>query len=267
MIKSNGGVDPKDIITLSVRLNNNDDDDPKEQLGTMDVTFLYNADIVAAIKQVPPNQRSYNPTTKVWPVDLLALPDLLDHFKQLGFVAEEKLIDLCSCCQDMLQILYNNDDSCHDLLISKDETATDSKLSADATSGCVVVIDDDVRAPRSSQVPDFTGSNRIETASLEPPTKEDRLQTQLNKIMSILVEKKEEGGTNQKSLDKSDCGAAKKRRLTSSQAIWSLKRSGRNDSYDDAADAFLITRLASRSLSSAVGSSARGLRLRLPADS
>ena len=46
---------------------------------------------LAAIKQLAPIQRSYNAQTREWPVDLLALPELLCYLAPLGYTPSPPL--------------------------------------------------------------------------------------------------------------------------------------------------------------------------------
>jgi hypothetical protein len=54
------------------------------------VKFTYNLEIIAAIMQLPPNQRSFDSLTKPWPDDLFALPELLEHLEPMGYVPRNK---------------------------------------------------------------------------------------------------------------------------------------------------------------------------------
>ena len=75
-------------------------------IGRAVCAFQYDADIVAALKQLAPVQRSYSALTKEWPVDLLALPDLLAHLAQLHYVPERRLAALSGVCERLETLLY-----------------------------------------------------------------------------------------------------------------------------------------------------------------
>jgi hypothetical protein len=59
---------------------------------------MYDAEIVNAIKHLP-SQHAFDPTLKVWPIDLLALPDILEHLLPLGHAPCEnvKALSTASC--------------------------------------------------------------------------------------------------------------------------------------------------------------------------
>ena len=75
-------------------------------IGRAVCAFQYDADIVAALKQLAPVQRSYSALTKEWPVDLLALPDLLAHLAQLHYVPPARLAALSGVCERLETLLY-----------------------------------------------------------------------------------------------------------------------------------------------------------------
>ena len=53
------------------------------------VTFLFDADIVQSLKMLAPNQRTFDPVSKAWKLDLelqlLALPLMLENRLPLGY--------------------------------------------------------------------------------------------------------------------------------------------------------------------------------------
>ena len=79
-----------------------------QKIGRVIVTFVYNADVVAAIKQLPPIQRAYDATTRAWPVDLLALPELLSHLQQEAGYAPPSaaLSELSEACATIDELLH-----------------------------------------------------------------------------------------------------------------------------------------------------------------
>ena len=46
-------------------------------IGTVDVNFVYDTNIINALKQLHPCLRSYNQFTHIWTIDILALPQFL----------------------------------------------------------------------------------------------------------------------------------------------------------------------------------------------
>lgn len=80
---------------------------PVETLGKVHVKFMSNAKFVDAIKNLPPSQRSFHPTLKVWPIDLLALPDLLEHLLLLGYAPScDKVKASCASCRAIAKSMY-----------------------------------------------------------------------------------------------------------------------------------------------------------------
>ena len=75
-------------------------------IGTINVTFLYDASIVMALKMLPPTQRTYEPLSKTWSVDLFALTDLLHHVTQLGYNANERLKKIAKVTNDIESAIF-----------------------------------------------------------------------------------------------------------------------------------------------------------------
>ena len=49
------------------------------------MTFLFDADIVQSLKMLAPTQRTFDPVSKAWKLDLLALPLMLENLLPLGY--------------------------------------------------------------------------------------------------------------------------------------------------------------------------------------
>ena len=88
-------------ITLRLQLLSND-----VRVGRVTVTFLYDAAVVAAIKQLLPTHRAYVPSSKAWHVDLLALPELVEFLEPLGYKPFRALEDLAAACVRLRDDLY-----------------------------------------------------------------------------------------------------------------------------------------------------------------
>jgi len=90
--ESFGGTSASDAIKLTVQLalkghrDGKDFADTTNAIGSVLVTFLYDAKVVSALKMLSPVQPSYDPATKAWTVDILALPELVEHLEPLGYV-------------------------------------------------------------------------------------------------------------------------------------------------------------------------------------
>lgn len=221
IVRSCAGADPKDVITLTVRLdqceqsssNNNNNSNSEQQnktIGTVGVKFLYNADIVSAIKCLPPGQRSFDPATKVWSISLMALPELLlVHLEPLGFHAasNEALLQLCTSCQVISNIIFDDD------LPPPEGAESQSPISV----------------TNQSQVNTTSTVTEGESNAL----KRDNLKKELHNVVQLLKcvdsKMKKSGG-----IDRSNCGAPKKRaKLSRAQIRWSLKKRGLWSSDDE----------------------------------
>eukprot|EP00933_Yihiella_yeosuensis_P025725 TRINITY_DN19959_c1_g1_i1.p1 TRINITY_DN19959_c1_g1~~TRINITY_DN19959_c1_g1_i1.p1 ORF type:complete len:453 (-),score=61.77 TRINITY_DN19959_c1_g1_i1:358-1668(-) len=77
-------------------------------IGSLIVTFAYDPALVAAIKQLSPAQRSYDKKSKSWTLDLLALPEVLEHLKPLGYDVSEmqSLQNLSVSCERVGELLF-----------------------------------------------------------------------------------------------------------------------------------------------------------------
>jgi hypothetical protein len=242
MRKACGGTRPSEVISLTVVMDGDlsakvpSDSSPflQPNFGTVNVKFTYNADIVSAIKMLPPNQRSFDPVTKYWPVDLLALPDLVEHLLPLEYAPCDKLKALCQAVRDITKALYiiiPDDDDDHD----------DSNLSPGNTNTfCQPVKEEPTKeAPiLSSSVEPVAAEkqeqNEVGTSqsSAQTTLQHQQLEVGIHKTVSLLVQHKSRD--NHGDFDRSDCGEqAKRRRLTHAQERWSRKRRGEYDSDDE----------------------------------
>lgn len=73
--------------------------------GTVRISFNYDVDIVSALKQHPPDCRSYSADTKAWTLDILSLPELLQSFAALGYQVKEPLKHVSSSCDKLNKAL------------------------------------------------------------------------------------------------------------------------------------------------------------------
>ena len=78
------------------------------QIGRVIVSFGYDKDVIAAIKLLPPGLRSYNADLRVWPIDLLVLPELLTHLQnEAGYAAPPAALqELSDLCEELDEILH-----------------------------------------------------------------------------------------------------------------------------------------------------------------
>lgn len=109
MISGSEGCSPADVIRLTVQLLGGvapNAAEGSDVIGRVLCNFQYDADVVTAIKQLAPQQRSYNAQTKEWPIDLLALPELLAHLEPLQYAPTEHLQALTDVCKRIECLLY-----------------------------------------------------------------------------------------------------------------------------------------------------------------
>lgn len=134
------GTAASDAIQMSIQLqvlakatNDDDDDDddsvsssPAATIGSVQVKFLYDADVVASLKKLSPLQRTYDPATKIWTLDVLALPELLEHLQPLGYAPSQELQGVAKSCTN-LQTLFDESS-----LSSKEEESDDTQEQVEA---------------------------------------------------------------------------------------------------------------------------------------
>lgn len=77
-------------------------------LGSVRVTFQYDADLVAAMKQLAPSTRSYDAPSRTWNVELLVLPELLEHLQPLGYSASTEMASIVKACEQLEQLLSSS---------------------------------------------------------------------------------------------------------------------------------------------------------------
>lgn len=159
-----------------------------------------------------PVQRSYDPLTKAWTVDILALPELLNHLKPLGFSPSSRLEALVQSCSDLQNVLWGTP---AESLPAAYDKGTDSEL--------IDLVDTDDEEEEISVAPIVNEAERGQ-----------KLETALKALVS-LVSQDEAGESRTTVLDRSDCGTAKRQRLTEAQLGWKGRKFGDfdDDDYDD----------------------------------
>jgi hypothetical protein len=214
IVEACGGANPNELISLSLTLKDMKSNNilPVETLGKVSVKFMYNAEIVDAIKNLPPSQRSFDPTLKVWPIDLLALPDLLEHLLPLGYAPCEKVKALCTSCRTIARSMYNcpemqarrsaEDEQVYALLAEADE-CLESMGSKESK------VENDAPPAPAAYPPDNEGSNLGES---------------VKELVSLLLSHKNDG-QEVEMIDRGDCGeSSKRRRLTEAQETWARRK-------------------------------------------
>jgi hypothetical protein len=201
-----GGTSASDAIKLGIRLGLQEEAVAENStVGSILVTFLYDPHVVSALKMLSPVQRSYDPSTKEWTVDILALPELLEHLEPLGFSPSNCLVELANSCSDLQNILWGAPES----------PPSDSKGKDSAIIDLVDTDDED-------DIPIAPVMNEAERGQ--------KLETALKKLVSLVA--RDPTGESGTVLDRSDCGrTAKRQRLTETQLLRSARKSGNFD-YD-----------------------------------
>ena len=77
-------------------------------IGRVVCAFQYDADVVAALKQLAPIQRAYDGQSKEWRIDLLALPELLVYLKD--YMPSQRLTDLANLVERLEELLYEEEE-------------------------------------------------------------------------------------------------------------------------------------------------------------
>ena len=182
-------------------------------LGKVTVGFDYDADIVAAIKSLPPWQRAYHPPTRTWPVELLALPALLEALAPLCTGAPSaRLQAVAAACTQLSRLIFSTSTPVVDVPAASGGDDAGATIAAAAAAG-----DDGVELQRVLK--ELLGGLRSE-----------RRAQQL------------QGGMQRSRVDRSDCGVGpKQRRLTDQQVLWGSGLAGGGggmyeDMYDDMVD-------------------------------
>lgn len=197
-------------------------------IGKIDITFLYDTDLVMALKMLPPTQRSYEPSSKTWSIDLFALPDLLEHLTPLGYKADDRLQEIarltdniertifCFDIQRPRKILASNNGP--DALKAEEEQmmGTNTSLKAEPKSNLdaelIKILDsDNEENPIKSEVLD------VHSEILE---KTKNLESMLQRLVNLVGE----NDPTERKINLSDCGRVKRRRLTLAQIKWRSKQ-------------------------------------------
>ena len=206
--KSCNGGSASDAIKLTVRFSFNcvSSDSDHLSFGSVDFTFYYDAMVVRSLKMVPPSVRSYDPATKAWTVELLALPHALEFLGEIGYSAPTKELKALSDALVAFDDLINHEES-------------SAETSQDLESSSNVKQEDDSDEQLATTVENT--EKDIEKNNL--------LKEKAKEIVSMLQDNKKETG---KPIDRSDFGQAKIRRLTSSQIAYSRRVNGYDDNDD-----------------------------------
>ena len=213
-----GNSSASDAIKMVVRIHSSkpegaDNVEAVPMLGSVAVTFLYDADIVSALKMLSPTQRTYNPATKAWSIDILALPDLLEILMPLGYSASKRLRDLSSLTSNIDNILFGQDEVFNNVKKSEEvknlDTKLDSKSDKDRTTRRaeeIIIIDDNE-----------------ETSGNEEPRLKSKKAHELEAVLKSIARLVAQHDTNAHSMNMTDYGSAKRQKLTDAQKKWASK--------------------------------------------
>jgi hypothetical protein len=240
-----GNSSASDAIKMVVRIYSSksegvDNVDAVPMLGSVDVMFLYDADTVSALKMLSPTQRTYNPVTKTWSIDILALPDLLAILIPLGYSASKRLTDLSSLTSNIDNMLFGQDEVSHNKSeeVKSLDTKLDTKSDKERTTCSaedIIIIDDDEESSGADDIiiidddEETSGAEEIiiidddeEICGNDPilkAKKEDELEALIISMARLVAQK----DTKSQSMNMTDCGSAKRQKLSDAQKKWSSK--------------------------------------------
>ena len=109
--ESFGSASASDAIKLSIQLalKGQEAANATNSIGSVVISFLYDADVVAALKMLSPVLRTYDPTSKSWTIDILALPELLEHLEPLEYKPSAHLVEVANACSVLQNVLWNEE--------------------------------------------------------------------------------------------------------------------------------------------------------------
>ncbi|OEU12742.1 zinc finger protein [Fragilariopsis cylindrus CCMP1102] len=197
--KAYGDSSASDAIKLSIDiyLNNNN------SVGSFDATFLYDTKIVSAFKMLPPTQRSYDPTSKVWTVDLFALPSLIDILVPLGYNATKRLSTISNLTKFVYGLFYDDQDA--DATIKNSLTATSEEINDEHDEVIDLTDNADDNGSRSNNK-----MNELSKFAAGNFDKSNKLEKVLKSLVRLVGQKND---SNSPTIDASSCGDFKRPRL------------------------------------------------------
>ena len=197
--KSYGDSSASDAIKLSIDIYLNN----TNSVGSFDATFLYDAKIVSAFKMLPPTQRSYDPTSKVWTVDLLALPSLIDILVPLGYNATKRLSTISNLTKLVDGLFYDDQDA--DATINNSLTATSEERNNKHDEAIDLTDNSDENGSSSNN-----NMNGLSKFAAENFDKSNKLEKVLKSLVRLVGQKND---SNSPTIDVSSCGDFKRPRL------------------------------------------------------
>lgn len=246
------GSSSSDSIKLSINLScqstvNHDGGSDELSLGSITASFLYDVDVVAALKMLPPTQRSYDPLKKEWKIDLFALPSMLEHLEPLGYKAEKRLEDISDMVKEIESLIFDEEEKNDDVVNYEKEISANLnqslvKVEESSDDKKIVMIEPDISC---------------KSVSKETKDRNALLENKLHGLVSNVSQ----CDSSLKSLNSSNCGSAKRIRLTLAQAMWRSTQypesetdnhtySPNSNGYENTFATFLSNRISHFSLSS-----------------
>jgi len=210
IITAHGGASAADCIKLIVHLIRPNLDSALT-IGRVLVSFQYDADVVSTLKQLAPPSRSYDPGSKEWTIDLFSLPEFLHHLSVLDYAPSTNLKDVAKLVEEVESLLSESHKTSTSCVPAKDHPGPAPSVEHAAVESREVMA--------ASCMADHV-STQDSSISHDSPKQEQQLEAVFKSLKQMLQQShgKECVGT----IDRSDCVAAKRRRLTSSQINYSL---------------------------------------------
>mmetsp|Transcript_69204 Transcript_69204/g.102893 ORF Transcript_69204/g.102893 Transcript_69204/m.102893 type:complete len:500 (+) Transcript_69204:356-1855(+) len=233
--QSLGGASASDTIALTINLSFDDPGQGCWSFGCVVAKFLYDADIISVLKMLPPTQRTYDPVTKAWTFDLLGLPSVLENLSPLGYRASTRLKDISDKVTSLEMILWGGDNA--------DGSVSDMNI-VDGKGKVHIENENDSQQPVSVPQKDTNGDDAFSSVEQQQqPTSKPSMDVndktqQLDKELKLLVSLIKNTSDNRNTIDKSDCGISKRRKLTPAKKSWASDFLGDSDDDDNEYDDF-----------------------------
>ncbi len=205
-------------------------------IGTVDVTFIYDAEVVMALKMLPPTQRTYEPSSKTWSIDLFALSDMLNHLTPLGYKPDDQLKEIARLTNEIENIIFsfgNDDDQSIAVTLKLEEEIKVKTTSILESEKYETFTYDEKNVIDLLESDDEQSCAPVKNEEISDEKIEDRsinLETKLHDLFA-LVEQKNDMPTRK--INVADCGAAKRRKLSLAQVEWALKQEEQSDDERD----------------------------------
>jgi len=247
IMKSYGYSSATDTIKLSVDIylntntekmtgssSSNDEEENNDlSVGSINATFLYDANIVSSFKMLPPTQRSYNPASKVWTIDLFALPSLLDSVNPLGYNATTRLrniSNLSKLVDDLVHGITNQN------VVNRPNKATTARKFGNDKCEVIDLTDDtSYKTEKSDGDCDGNSDSDIMFPKFPPgdvDSKSDNLKNVLKSLVRLVGEAND-SNSHSPSIDISSCGTFKRQKIAESTNSYRKSSSIDNLEEDD----------------------------------